>query len=79
MKAIGVTDTNRTCMERDDEQKPPVFGEAIQAAMAARGHELTLAESQEFAKSLLRLFELGAFIFYDADGNEVKLPGDSAT
>lgn len=66
-------------MERDDEQKSPVFGEGIQAAMAARGHELTLAESQEFAKSLLRLFELGALVFYDADGNEVRLPVDLAT
>jgi len=40
-----------------------VFGEAIQAAMAARGCHLSLEESQQFARSLIRLFELGALTF----------------
>lgn len=41
----------------------PVFGEAIQAAMAARGCHVSLEESQRFALSLIRLFELGALTF----------------
>ena len=46
------------------EQAPkPAFGEAIQAAMAARGCILTLDESKRFALTLIRLAELGALTF----------------
>lgn len=52
--------------------KMHVFGEAMQAAMAKHGCELTLEESQHFSRTLLRLFELGALVFYDAHGNVIK-------
>ena len=62
-------------MSADSECEPRkhVFGEAMQEAMAKHGCELTLEESQQFSRTLLRLFELGALVFHDADGNEIKI------
>ncbi|PKQ16721.1 MAG: hypothetical protein CVT67_02825 [Actinobacteria bacterium HGW-Actinobacteria-7] len=51
-----------------------VWGQAIQEAMAARGCEMTLEESRQFVRTLLGLFECGAFVFVDAEGND--LPWD---
>lgn len=62
-----------TCMDRH-KRKEPVFGEAIQAAMAKKGCELTLGEAQEFARTLLDLIELGLLVPVDADGNTIPLP-----
>lgn len=66
-------DTNRTCMDTHKEKRP-VFGEAIQAAMAKRGCHLTLFESQQFARALLDLISMRALVFFDADGNEIPWP-----
>lgn len=55
-------------------RKEPVFGEAIQAAMAKKGCELTLGEAQEFARTLLDLIEMGVLVAVDADGNEIPGP-----
>lgn len=59
--------------EEADDNTP---GRAMQKAMAERGCELSLDEAREFSRSLLRLFELGALVFYDADGNEIQLGED---
>lgn len=62
----------------DYEHKQPAVGEAMQAAMKKRGCDLTLEESREFSVTLLRLYELGALHFYDAEGHEVTLPGEGS-
>lgn len=72
-KAIRANNTNKSRMEHDHEHKQPVFGEAIQAAMNARGANLTLDEARGFFLKMLRLYELGALRFYDVEGNEVTL------
>lgn len=60
-------------MSEEQEERSPVFGEAMQRAMAARGCELSLEESQQFVRRLLDLFEHGLLVFVDADGNELKV------
>lgn len=66
-------DTNGTWMHEQDD-KQPVFGEAMQAVMAKRGHELTLEEAQQLTNTLLDLIELGALVPVDTDGNTIPLP-----
>ena len=46
----------------DEKCQSPVFGEAIQKAMARKGCDLTLEESQHFARSLLRLISEGVIV-----------------
>ena len=57
----------------DEECRSPVFGEAIQKAMARKGCDLTLEESQHFAQTLLDLVSKGVIV---ADSS-VK-PGDKS-
>ena len=45
-----------------EECRSPVFGEAIQKAMARRGCDLTLEESQHFARTLLDLISKGVIV-----------------
>ena len=46
----------------DEECRSPVFGEAIQKAMARKGCELTLEESQHFARTLLHRISEGMIV-----------------
>ena len=46
----------------DEECRSPVFGEAIQKAMARKGCDLTLEESQHFARTLLDLISAGVIV-----------------
>lgn len=46
----------------DEECRSPVFGEAIQRAMAQKGCDLTLEESQHFARTLLDLISAGVIV-----------------
>jgi len=66
-------------MEHDNEHEQPVFGEATQAAMNARGANLDLDEDRALFLAFLRLHELGALRFYDAEGNEIATPRSGST
>jgi len=46
----------------DGKSRKPVFGEAIQEVMARRGCDLTLEESQHFARTLLDLIGAGVIV-----------------
>jgi nitrogen fixation/metabolism regulation signal transduction histidine kinase len=46
----------------DGERRKPVFGEAIQEAMARKGCDLTLEESRHFAQTLLDLISAGVIV-----------------
>ena len=46
----------------DGECRKPVFGEAIQEAMARKGCDLTLEESRHFARTLLDLISKGVIV-----------------
>ncbi len=60
-------------MHKPDD-KQPVFGEAMQAVMAKRGHELALEEAQQLTHTLLNLFGLGALAPVGADGDTTPWP-----
>lgn len=47
-----------------------VWGQAIQETMAARGCEMTLDESRQFVRALLRLVELGALVAVAPDDRD---------
>ncbi|MHB1020110.1 MAG: hypothetical protein ACYC1R_07880 [Coriobacteriia bacterium] len=60
----------------DGECRKPVFGEAIQEAMARRGCDLTLEESQHFARTLLDLISEGVIVADSSVKPGVESPGD---
>lgn len=61
-------------MERPESQKKRVFGEAMQAAMKAKGCDLTLEESRQLVRQLLHLVEIGALVSHEAEDREVESP-----
>lgn len=60
----------------DEECQRPVFGEAIQKVMARRGCDLTLEESQHFARTLLDLISKGVIVADSSVQPDVEIPGD---
>ncbi|MBN1461444.1 MAG: hypothetical protein JXA57_18100 [Armatimonadetes bacterium] len=58
------------------EHLKPVFGEATQKAMARRGCDLTLEESQHFARTLLDLIGKGLIVADSSGEPDVEVPGD---
>jgi hypothetical protein len=56
--------------------RKPVFGEAIQAAMARKGCDLTLEESQHFARTLLDLVSAGVIVADSSVKPAVESPDD---
>jgi len=54
-----------------------VFGEAIQKAMARKGCDLTLEESQHFARTLLELISAGVIVADSSVKPGVESPGDT--
>ena len=60
----------------DEECRSPVFGAAIQKAMARRGCDLTLEESQHFARTLLDLISKGVIVADPSVKPGVEIPGD---
>lgn len=60
----------------DGECQKPVFGEAIQEAMARKGCDLTLEEAQHFARTLLDLISKGGIVADSSVKPGVESPGD---
>lgn len=60
----------------DGKSRKPVFGEAIQEAMARRGCDLTLEESQHFARTLLDLISAGVIAADPPVKPGGEIPGD---
>lgn len=60
----------------DEECRSPVFGEAIQKAMARKGCDLTLEESQHFARTLLDLISAGVIVADASVKPDAQSPGD---
>ena len=60
----------------DGKSRKPVFGEAIQEAMARRGCDLTLEESQQFARTLLDLISKGGIVADSSVRPGAEIPGD---
>ena len=60
----------------DERCRKPVFGEAIQKEMARRGCNLTLEESQHFARTLLDLISKGVIVPDSSGEPESGIPGD---
>jgi hypothetical protein len=60
----------------DEECASPVFGEAIQKAMAQKGCDLTLEESQHFARTLLHLIGEGVVVADPSVDHNAQIPGD---
>lgn len=56
--------------------RKPVFGEAVQKAMARKGCDLTLEESQHFAQTLLDLINKGVIVADSSVTPGVVSPGD---
>lgn len=66
-------------MDDRDQQGKRVFGEAMQSAMKARGCDLTLEDSQQLARQLLHLVDIGALVSHPAEDHEVELSQNDAT
>ena len=60
----------------DKECRSPVFGETIQKAMAQKGCDLTLEESQHFARTLLDLISEGVIVADSSVEPVVESSGD---
>lgn len=60
----------------DGKSRKPVFGEAIQEVMARRGCDLTLEESQHFARTLLDLISKGLIVADSSVKPDAEIPGD---
>jgi len=60
----------------DEECQSPVFGAAIQKAMAHRGCDLTLEESQHLARTLLDLISEGVIVADSSVEPGVESSGD---
>ncbi|MBN1460421.1 MAG: hypothetical protein JXA57_12870 [Armatimonadetes bacterium] len=60
----------------DEECRKPVFGEPIQKALARRGCDLTLEESQHFARTLLDLINKGVIVADSSVKPDAEIPGD---
>ena len=50
-----------------------VAGTHVQAVFAKRGYEMTIEEARKFDKDFPMLYEFGALVFYDKEGNEITL------
>lgn len=53
-----------------------MFGEAIQEAMAQKGCDLTLEESQHFARNLIHLIGEGVIVADPSVRPGAEIPGD---
>ena len=60
----------------DGECQSPVFGEATQKALAQEGCDLTLEESQHFARTLLDLIGAGVIVADPSVKPDAEIPGD---